>query len=129
MPPVNPKLNLESPPLSATFSVLPTQKAFLKNCAQSLSQAQNQTTLFCSLWLAMNCRQLLISSSRTSYLRTFRRSSSSCLRSSSMHLLASMYSCRKTENFMCKRSKSQMLTLIKGIHAKSHPDCILVLLS
>ena len=104
MPPVNPTLGPESPLCLTLFSVLPTQKAFLKNSVQSLSRTLNQTTLFCCLWLGMDCRQLLISFGnktsaqkvlRTSYLRTFLRSSSSCLRSSSMHLLASMYSCQE----------------------------------
>lgn len=43
------------------FSVLPTQKAFLKNSVQSLSHTQNQTTLFCCLRSGMDCGQLQIS--------------------------------------------------------------------
>lgn len=101
--PSQPHSGLRVSLLSATFRVDPAQKAFLKNGVQSLSRAQNQTTLSCCLSSGMDCRQLLTPSSnktsvpkllKASYLRTLRRSSSSCLRSSSMHLLASMYSCQ-----------------------------------
>lgn len=74
--------------LSSTFRAFRQQSTFLKRSYKACLALRSRW--HCPAGWITSC------SSKTSpYLRTFRRSSSSCFRSSSMHLLASMYSCQE----------------------------------
>lgn len=102
------------------LKVLPAQKAFLKKAAQSLSRSPNQTTLFGNGSQAAAdtpdaVKHLPPKRSRdSSYLRTLRRSSSSCFRSSSMHLLASMYSCQEEQRRKAKSKQWRQCANTQG---------------